>query len=1057
MPLFHPRIIEKHTKAPKALPLAHAAILDAWAESLTKGTFNRETSHDSEFIQRILIDVLGYTGSSAGASWTVAKNQPVGSGNVDAALGHFTADKVQIVAPFELKGAKTRDLDAIMPGRNKSPVQQAWEYAMDAKGAKWVLVSNYREIRLYAIGYGRKDYEKFDLSQLTDPANYARFILLLSSESLLGNRTSAILKESETKDKEITDALYKDYKELRALMVNTLTKENPTVPVLDIIQYTQTILDRILFVAFAEDRELLPKNTLESCYEDRGKWNPQPAWDNFKGLFHSIDKGNPPLKIPGYNGGLFATNEALNGLIVSDAICEGFKTIGGYDFESDVSVNILGHIFEQSITDLEEIKASVSGGDAEFDKKKSKRKKDGIFYTPPYITRYIVEQAVGGWLNDRKQEIGFEKLPVLAEEDYASIQQVTRGARKGTVIYNAKIEKHVKAWEAYKTALSNIKVLDPACGSGAFLNEVFDYLFREGQIVNSELTTLNGGQEQLFRWDTHILANNIYGVDINQESVEITKLSLWLKTANRNEKLTYLDDNIKCGNSLIDDPTIAGKLAFEWEKEFPTIMKANGFDVVIGNPPYGAGFAENEKEYFRNSYSEIHMRTPESFNYFIYKTKFLSRAYVGFIIPSSYLLQHEFSKSRESVIKSNNIKKVINLGDGVFEDVATPTCIVLWKKKSNDKDGAGFYADYRHTSRNSLNKQLFEENGLVAFSALSADSQYALTVSPFKKIIDKCMKNKKLKEVAEDVATGISSGSDEAFVHDAKKITEFHLESQLLKKLIIGGEINRYSLEPNSGKYILYVTANVDMNTFPNAKKLLDGYAHKLFNRKEAAAGYQLNRPRREKLFNRPKILVRQTANRIMASYDPDGWYCLKSGILIQLPDDSKLSYHYLLSVLNSKLINFIYQDLVGEEARIFPEVKPVQLFKLPVKVASEKNQGPLKEKASMIQLKNKELHDVSLKFLALLKSEFGLEKPGSKIEQWYLLDFAELVSELAKKKIILTLSQKAEWMEHFEKQKIVAMGLKAAIDATDREIDQMVYALYGLTADEIATVEGVA
>ena len=106
MPLFHPRVIEKHTKAPKALPSAHATIVRAWAESLGKGTFDRETSHDGEFIQRILIDVLGYTGSSAGAQWTVGKNQPVGAGNVDVALGHFSARSAQIIAPFELKGQK---------------------------------------------------------------------------------------------------------------------------------------------------------------------------------------------------------------------------------------------------------------------------------------------------------------------------------------------------------------------------------------------------------------------------------------------------------------------------------------------------------------------------------------------------------------------------------------------------------------------------------------------------------------------------------------------------------------------------------------------------------------------------------------------------------------------------------------------------------------------------------------------------------------------------------------------------------------------------------------
>ena len=140
MPLFHPRVIEKKLKSAANVPTDHASLLTAWATSLAAGVYDSETQNDAAFIQRILIEVLGYVGSSGGSTWTVAKNQPVGIGNVDVALGKFAvAANPQICAPFELKGAKTKDLDATMPGRNKSPVQQAWEYAMDAKGAQWVL------------------------------------------------------------------------------------------------------------------------------------------------------------------------------------------------------------------------------------------------------------------------------------------------------------------------------------------------------------------------------------------------------------------------------------------------------------------------------------------------------------------------------------------------------------------------------------------------------------------------------------------------------------------------------------------------------------------------------------------------------------------------------------------------------------------------------------------------------------------------------------------------------------------------------------------------------
>ncbi|MEO6824601.1 MAG: hypothetical protein ABI167_07745, partial [Nitrosospira sp.] len=434
MPLFHPRVLEKYLKHAPVPTVAHQTLLTAWAHNLEKGLYNSETKNDGQFIEHILVQLLGYKQSGTSPSaWTVVKNQPIGSGNADAAIGYFTPVKDSILAPFELKGAKTQDLDAMMPGRGKTPVQQVWEYAMDAKGAKWALLSNFREIRLYAVGYGRKDYERFDLTSPLDSRDYERMLLLLSAENLLGGNTATLLAESDMVDKEVTDALYRDYRSLRINLVTQISSSNPTVSMLDVINFSQTILDRILFVAFAEDRDLLPKETLKKTYEAVNPYVPQPVWANFKGLFTAIDKGSPPLKIPGYNGGLFSENPQLNALVLSNELCEAFKTIGSYDFGSEVSVNILGHIFEQSITDIEEIKLVAIGAPVPAT---SKRKKDGIYYTPPHVTRYIVEQAVGGWLADCKEKIGFHTLPLLAEADYESIFIPKKGKSAGQVRFN---------------------------------------------------------------------------------------------------------------------------------------------------------------------------------------------------------------------------------------------------------------------------------------------------------------------------------------------------------------------------------------------------------------------------------------------------------------------------------------------------------------------------------------------------------------------------------------------------------------------------------------------
>ena len=691
MPLFHHKVLNKHLKNQINMPMHHYEILSQWSKNLEQGIYDIETQNDGEFIQRILIEVLGYQSNMNGLEWTIAKNQPVGKGNVDVALGAFTNDSSLIQAPLELKGAKTRDLDAIMPGRNKTPVQQAWEYAMDAKGSQWVLVSNYREIRLYAVGYGRKDYEVFDLSKLTDLESYNRFMLLLSAENLLNGVTFSFLKESEQVEKGITDDFYREYKSLRIKLIKSIGEDNPIHTPIDVIRYAQKILDRILFIAFAEDRGLIPSKTLIQAFNTVNPFAPpKPVWENFKGLFNAIDKGSEQLNIPAYNGGLFADDLELNSLKISDELCEGFKKIGEYDFDSDVSVNILGHIFEQSISDIEDLKAQINGCESVSEAITSKRKQDGIFYTPPYVTNYIVERAIGSWLFDKRREIGFENLPSLTDVDFDSVKLVTKGRGKlqtSHITYNKNIATHITAWEKYKSALSNIKVLDPACGSGAFLNEVFDFIKNEGQKINNELTNLTG-QADLFRWDTHILENNIYGIDLNRESVEITKLSLWLKTANKNEKLTYLQNNIKVGNSLVDDLLIS-TAAFQWEEEFSEILSNGGFDIIVGNPPYidseeMAKSQKKERDYIAKQYSTTTGNWDIYIPFFEKSLKLLksNTSYLSFITPDKWVSKDFGNDFRIKYV--NNIQEILILGRDVFDEAKVDSIVTTFKTINNN-------------------------------------------------------------------------------------------------------------------------------------------------------------------------------------------------------------------------------------------------------------------------------------------------------------------------------------------------------------------------------------
>jgi len=173
-----------------------------------------------------------------------------------------------------------------------------------------------------------------------------------------------------------------------------------------------------------------------------------------------------------------------------------------------------------------------------------------------------------------------------------------------------------KKLDEYCNWLLTLTILDPACGSGAFLNQALEFLINEHRKIDELRTQLFGGAIVFSDITTDILEKNIYGVDLNQESVEIAKLSLWLRTAQKGRKLNTLSNNIKCGNSLIDDPAIAGDKAFNWQNEFPEIFANGGFDVVIGNPPYvRAELLGDLRDYLEKNYS-VYNPSGDLFSYF---------------------------------------------------------------------------------------------------------------------------------------------------------------------------------------------------------------------------------------------------------------------------------------------------------------------------------------------------------------------------------------------------------------------------------------------------------
>lgn len=351
--LFNARLMDRSVqKAPT--PPAHQQLLTDWAQAIRSGAIRQRSEQQirGAFTQKFFCELLGYKAFGSSPDFTLADENYVGKGRADIVLGHFSPRGDVGLVPVELKGADTPHLDVMMPGRYKSPVQQAWEYAMDLPNCKFVLLSNMLEIRLYAVGHTRRVYERFDLLEVAEhPAHYQRLMLLLGADNLLSGRTLALLNESGQIEKQITRELYADYKRWRIQLITALAQANDLAPGA-LITPAQKLLDRVLFVAFAQQRGLLPADTLKSVNNSSG-WAVVPKYDQYKALFKAIDKGLPERNIPPYNGGLFAPDSLLDNLSVPNAACDMFMEFGKYDLGGEVSVNVLGHIFEQSITDPE--------------------------------------------------------------------------------------------------------------------------------------------------------------------------------------------------------------------------------------------------------------------------------------------------------------------------------------------------------------------------------------------------------------------------------------------------------------------------------------------------------------------------------------------------------------------------------------------------------------------------------------------------------------------------------------------------------------------------------
>lgn len=1057
MQLFNTKTIKRHIVRAAAPDPAKLEILRQWGETIRDRSIEtqKETALHGNFKQRIICDVLGYQDFNDSGQWTVDVEAQIGAGSVDLALGQFTKDERRIIAPFELKGAKTKNLDAIMPGRAKTPVQQAWEYASDNVGTKWVLVSNYLEIRLYSYADGRQFHDSFDLAKLHDPAEYHRFMLLLSADNLLSGQTLAILEESRKEDRDITARLYADYRTLRSDLIGAVRTALPDGDPLEAIRLGQTILDRVLFIAFAEDNGLLPDDSLLNAFQHRDPYNPKPVWQTFLGLFNAIDRGNDQLKIPRYNGGLFQPNATIDALAVPDHICEGFKRLAEYDFASEISVTVLGHIFEQSIADVEQLQAEALG-EAPVEKKASgtsgRRKRDGVVYTPDYVARFIVDQTLGTHCKEIFAEILGRYAAKGAKADDEAIAWKS-----------AKAEK--QAWAEFRDRLTGLRIVDPACGSGVFLIMAFDYMKAELAQVNTKLAELSGTgmAGDLLDPDSEILTHNLFGVDVNSESVEIAKLSLWIKTARRGKVLDSLDANLRVGDSLIEDASFAYRShGFEWKTAFPDIFASGGFDVVLGNPPYvRMELIKPMKPWLEKRYEVVSDRADLYAYFFERGIKLLKPGgRLGFISSSTFFKTGSGAPLRDFLRTKATLETVVDFGDHqIFEGVTTYPAILtmragppppghdlqFWKigEMLADSFDAAFADAAKPFPQEALGRGSWE---------LEDDALRALRA----KIV---AGRPTLKDVYGSPLYGIKTGLNEAFVIDTptkeKLCRDDPRSAELLKPFLEGKDLKRWRAE-SRGLWIIYIPKNrVRIDDYPAIRDWLLPFKDKLEKRATKQDWFELQQAQEaySARISQPKISYPHFSSVQLFAFEKSGAFSNDKSYFCPSADA------FLLALLNSNCLWFILSNIAPAVRGGFHELRVQYVETLPIPTATDAmkaNIGVLATAAQSAAEKRYELQQAITRRIPDLAADPANAKLSAKLKEWWNLpDFAAFQKELEKAlKAKIPVQERNEWENWITISRAEIHALTAEITRLEAEINAKVYALFDLTPDEIASLE---
>lgn len=863
-----------------------------------------------------------------------------------------------------------------------------------------------------------KDYaEKWDeIARLFSPAAIRTGSLGEYAKSIKGKRGTA----------DVDADFLQEIERWRELLAKNIAANNAWIDIGGLNYAVQMIIDRIIFLRICEERSIEPENQLH------GIANKAQIYKELCLLFKRADTK--------YNSGLFHFAEEsaqasraddltlrlqIDAKPLKDIILNLYYPKSPYAFLY-IPSDILGQVYERF---LGKVIRLTDGHRAKVEDKPEVRKAGGVFYTPTFIVAYIVANTLG------------KLLPGLHPKEAAGL-----------------------------------KIVDPACGSGTFLLGAFDCLLAwhlkwyadadndpEKWVKNKVLAKVGNDYRLTTAKKKEILLNNIYGVDIDAQAVEVTKLSLLLKVLENasgqlelgmQRILPDLGNNIKCGNSLVGEDYFEVKLIvdneernrvnpFDWASAFPEVFAQGGFDAVVGNPPYiriqaMQEWAAEQVEYFKQKYKAASKGNYDIYVVFVEKAlSFLNtKGKLGFILPHKFFNAQYGEPARDLISQGKHISKIVHFGDQqVFDGATTYTCLLFLNKQSQDEfeftkvSGlANWRAFQTQTSKVSGTSEV---SGVINAASITS-GEWNFSVGKGAGLFEKLSQMPvKLGDIAARMAQGIRTSANEIYVVDFVSETKnsvivyskqldknIELEKGLLSSFLQGREIKRYKIS-SSGKLVVIPYELVESRaTFISSivmkEKYSQAFAYLMENKTflenrengkmRGTSWYGYVYPKNIEFMKQKKILIPDIADRAQFALDENGEYAFTSGYGITLKEDATLNYQYVLGLLNSNVLNFYLKRISTPMQNGFFRYYTQYLEKLPIRTI--KFNDPAEKSA----------HD---KMVSLVESMLALYKS-------------------------LASAQSPVEKERLEKQ----------IKSTNEGIDKLVYELYGLSQEEILIVE---